>query len=87
MATESVYMATYKWCCSGAGFPLIREARIHSEMIYNVAPQYRMTEEQLDADMTRQGLREMSTEDTDLVVLENVGNLVCPAVRLFRRTA
>ena len=33
----------------------------------------------LDADMTRQGLREMGTEDTDLVVLENVGNLVCPA--------
>ena len=33
----------------------------------------------LDADMTRQGLRELGTEDLDLVVLENVGNLVCPA--------
>lgn len=33
----------------------------------------------LDADMTRQGIREFSTEDLDLVVLENVGNLVCPA--------
>lgn len=33
----------------------------------------------LDADMTRQGLRELGTEDVDLVVLENVGNLVCPA--------
>ncbi|MCR4708799.1 MAG: hydrogenase nickel incorporation protein HypB [Clostridiales bacterium] len=33
----------------------------------------------LDADMTRQGLREFETEDLDLVVLENVGNLVCPA--------
>ena len=33
----------------------------------------------LDADMTRQGLREMGTEGMDLVVLENVGNLVCPA--------
>jgi len=33
----------------------------------------------LDADMTRQGLREFGTEDLDLVVLENVGNLVCPA--------
>ena len=31
----------------------------------------------LDADMTRQGLRELGTEDVDLVVLENVGNLVC----------
>ena len=33
----------------------------------------------LDADMTRQGIREFHTEDMDLVVLENVGNLVCPA--------
>ena len=33
----------------------------------------------LDADMTRQGLQEFGTEDLDLVVLENVGNLVCPA--------
>ena len=33
----------------------------------------------LDADMTRQGLLEFGTEDLDLVVLENVGNLVCPA--------
>lgn len=33
----------------------------------------------LDADMTRQGLSELGTEDLDLVILENVGNLVCPA--------
>ncbi len=33
----------------------------------------------LDADMTRQGLRELDTSGLDLVVLENVGNLVCPA--------
>lgn len=33
----------------------------------------------LDADMTRQGLKEFGTTDLDLVVLENVGNLVCPA--------
>lgn len=33
----------------------------------------------LDADMTRQGLHEMGIEDLDLAVLENVGNLVCPA--------
>ena len=49
MATEMAYMVTYKWCCTGAGFPLIREARIRAEMCYNVAPEYRMTEEQLDA--------------------------------------
>lgn len=33
----------------------------------------------LDAYMTRQGLAEFGAEDLDLVVLENVGNLVCPA--------
>ena len=33
----------------------------------------------LDADMTGQGLRELGTEDLDLAILENVGNLVCPA--------
>ena len=33
----------------------------------------------LDADMTRQGINELGTEDLDLVILENVGNLVCPA--------
>ena len=33
----------------------------------------------LDAGMTRQGLEELGTERLDLVVLENVGNLVCPA--------
>lgn len=33
----------------------------------------------LDADMTRQGLRELGSEHYDLVILENVGNLVCPA--------
>ena len=33
----------------------------------------------LDAGMTEQGLRELGTADLDLAVLENVGNLVCPA--------
>ena len=33
----------------------------------------------LDAEMTRQGLEELGTEDLDLAILENVGNLVCPA--------
>lgn len=33
----------------------------------------------LDADMTRQGLEGLGTEDVDFVILENVGNLVCPA--------
>ncbi len=33
----------------------------------------------LDAAMTRQGIQEVGTSDLDLVILENVGNLVCPA--------
>lgn len=33
----------------------------------------------LDAGMTRQGLEGLDADDVDLVILENVGNLVCPA--------
>ena len=33
----------------------------------------------LDAEMTRQGLDNIELRDVDLVILENVGNLVCPA--------
>lgn len=33
----------------------------------------------LDAEMTRQGLGNIGLEGLDLVILENVGNLVCPA--------
>lgn len=33
----------------------------------------------LDAEMTRQGLENLPLAGTDLVILENVGNLVCPA--------
>jgi hydrogenase nickel incorporation protein HypB len=33
----------------------------------------------LDAEMTRQGLEGLNTDGLDLVILENVGNLVCPA--------
>ena len=33
----------------------------------------------LDADMTRQGIESLGTKDVDLAILENVGNLVCPA--------
>ena len=33
----------------------------------------------LDAEMTRQGLDNVSLDKLDLVILENVGNLVCPA--------
>ena len=33
----------------------------------------------LDAEMTRQGLDNLALENVDLAILENVGNLVCPA--------
>ena len=33
----------------------------------------------LDAAMTEQGLNELGTADVDFAILENVGNLVCPA--------
>ena len=33
----------------------------------------------LDADMSRQALKELCLDDLELVFLENVGNLVCPA--------
>lgn len=33
----------------------------------------------LDAGMTRQGLEAFGTENLDLIILENIGNLICPA--------
>ena len=33
----------------------------------------------LDAGMTRQGLEGLGVDDVDLAILENIGNLVCPA--------
>ncbi len=33
----------------------------------------------LDADMTKQGLDGLGVDECDLIILENVGNLVCPA--------
>ena len=33
----------------------------------------------LDADMTRQGIKALGMDDAELIVLENIGNLVCPA--------
>lgn len=33
----------------------------------------------LDAGMTKQGIEGLNTSDVELVILENIGNLVCPA--------
>lgn len=48
MGVDNVYMVTYDWCRRGGDFSLRREARIRSEMFYNVAPEYRWTQEQLE---------------------------------------
>ena len=39
----------------------------------------------LDADMTAQGLAGLETGDVELAILENVGNLVCPAEDVYKR--
>lgn len=49
MGVDNVYMVTYDWCRRGGDFSLRREARIRSEILYNVAPEYRWTKEQLDS--------------------------------------
>ena len=33
----------------------------------------------MDADMTRRGMERLGLDDLDILFLENVGNLVCPA--------
>ena len=33
----------------------------------------------MDAGMTRRGVEELGVEDVDIAILENVGNLICPA--------
>ncbi|MGX8774376.1 MAG: hydrogenase nickel incorporation protein HypB [Bacillota bacterium] len=76
---------------AAAGGPLkigVMEADIDSDVdAYTIAEQTGAPSVQLhtggmchlDAEMSRQGLREIGYEDLDLVFLENVGNLVCPA--------
>ena len=49
LGVDMVYQVTYDWCRRGGDFSLRRKARICSEIIYNVAPEYRWTPEQLDS--------------------------------------
>ena len=48
MGVDLVYQVTYDWCRRGGDFSLRRQARISSEIIYNVAPEYRWTQAQLE---------------------------------------
>lgn len=65
----------------------VMEADIDSDIDAHTMSQYGVRTIQLhtggmchlDADMTRQGLYELGMDNLDLAVLENVGNLVCPA--------
>lgn len=49
MGVDNVYMVTYDWCRRGGDFSLRREARIRSEIFYNIAPEYRWTQAQLES--------------------------------------
>ena len=59
------------------------EASVDAESIANAGAQSVQVHTDgmchMDAGMTRQGLEAMDLEDTDLVFLENIGNLICPA--------
>ena len=45
---DAVYQIIYAWCCRGGNYPVRGRARQISEMIANVAPEYRWTKEQLE---------------------------------------
>lgn len=49
MGVDNVYQVTYDWCRRGGDFSLRREARIRSEIFYNVAPEFRWSQEKLDS--------------------------------------
>ena len=59
------------------------EASVDAESIVNAGAQSIQVHTDgmchMDAGMTRQGLEAMDLEGTDLVFLENIGNLICPA--------
>lgn len=51
-ATKSidvVYKITYDWCLQKGAFNLKRKAREDTEIFFDIAPEYRMTEAQLEA--------------------------------------
>ena len=45
---DAVYQIIYAWCCRGGDYPVRSRARQVTEMIANVAPEYRWTKEQLE---------------------------------------
>ena len=55
------------------------DARMISELGVRVIQLHTGGSCHMDADMTMRGLQEMGIDDLDVIILENVGNLVCPA--------
>lgn len=49
MVTDAVYMDTYNWCRLQGKFSLRQRARRTVETLYHVAPEYRWSDEQLNA--------------------------------------
>ena len=45
---DAVYQIIYAWCCRGGNYPIRARARQVTEMIANVAPEYRWPKEQLE---------------------------------------
>ena len=48
IGVDIAYYTTYEWCKKSGAFPLRQTVRRRAEAVYNVAPEYRMSAEELD---------------------------------------
>ena len=48
IGVDIAYYTTYEWCKKSGAFPLRRVVRRRAEAVYNVAPEYRMSDKELD---------------------------------------
>ena len=79
MRTIEALKDTYRIGVMEADIDSDVDARTISEYGASVIQQHTGGMCHLDAEMTRQGLEGLDPAELDLVILENVGNLVCPA--------
>lgn len=79
MRTIEILKASLKIGVMEADIDSDVDARIISESGVRVIQLHTGGMCHLDAEMTRQGLDGLNTDDVELAILENVGNLVCPA--------
>ena len=47
IGVDIAYYSTYEWCKKNGAFPLRQVVRRRAEAVYNVAPEYRMSEAEL----------------------------------------